>query len=113
LRYYVRLMGLVRRTRKNVTVNMQRTRLKLLKDLESMFDMAKAYATNENTKDKQRQVWVRIMAYIGQVMNSLSKTFDEATVTRDLEELEKMINEAMAKGKGKGTQAAASGSLGS
>jgi ArsR family metal-binding transcriptional regulator len=95
-------MGLVRRTRKNVTVNMQRTRLKLLQDLESMFDMAKAHATNEKTKDKQRQIWLRIMAYIAQVMNSLSKTFDEATVTRDLEELEKMINEAMAKGKDKG-----------
>lgn len=51
----------------------------LLRFRARMFDMAKAYATNENTKDKQRQVWVRIMAYIGQVMNSLSKTLWSAT----------------------------------
>lgn len=52
------------------------------------------------------------MAYIGQVMNSLTKAFDEAAVTRDLEVLEKMINEAVAKGKDKGTETEASGILG-
>jgi hypothetical protein len=82
---------------------MQRVRLKLLADLESMFDMAKAHATDENLKPKQRQIWTRIAAYIGQVMNSLSKAFDEAAVTKDLEKLERMIREAMAKKKDKGT----------
>jgi hypothetical protein len=43
---------------------------------------------------------MRIMAYIGQVMNSISKSFDEAQVTKDLERLEKMIGEAVAKEKG-------------
>jgi len=85
---------------------MQKTRLKLLSDLQAMFDMAKAYAINKETKGKQRQIWMRIMAYIGQVMNSISKSFDEAQVTKDLERLEKLINEAVAKEKGGRTKAA-------
>jgi translation elongation factor P/translation initiation factor 5A len=65
------------------------------------------------TTPRQKQAYMRIMGYIAQVMNSLSKTFDEAMVTKDLEALEKMISEAMAKGKDKGTQRAAQGSSGS
>jgi hypothetical protein len=92
---------------------MQRVRLKLLTELEVMFDMAKAHATDEELKGKQRQIWTRIAAYIGQVMNSLATTFDESAVTKDLEELERMIHEAMAKKKNqrvKTRAAAASGS---
>jgi len=73
-----------------------------------MFDMAKAKAIAENTKDKQRQIWVRIMAYIGQVMNSISKSFDESAITKDLEKLERMINEAVAKEKDSGVNGAGS-----
>jgi DNA-binding protein YbaB len=46
-------------------------------------------------------------------MNSLSKTFDEAMVTKDLEALEKMISEAMAKGKDKGAEGEAKAASGS
>jgi len=81
---------------------MQKTRLKLLADLQDMFNMAKGYAQSKDpaVTPKQRQIWMRIMAYIGQVMNSISKSFDEAQVTKDLERLEKLINEAVAKEKG-------------
>ena len=66
--------------------------------------MAKAFAQNKEKDEKgeqvvapkQRQIWIRIMAYTGQVMNSISKSFDEAQITTDLQKLEKMINEAMA-----------------
>jgi len=112
LRYYGSLIDRARRARKNVELSTQRIRSKLLADLEKMFDMAKAHATDENTTPKQRQIWTRIMAYIGQVMNSLTKAFDEASVTRDLEQLERMMNEAMAKGKDKGTKTEASGPSG-
>lgn len=107
-----RLIIHARRARRNVKVNMQRVRLKLLADLEVMFDMAKTHATNEELKPKQRQIWTRIAAYIGQVMNSLSKTFDEAAITKELEELERMINEAMAKRKTKRTKKRASATSG-
>jgi hypothetical protein len=84
---------------------MQKTRLQLLSDLQAMLDMAKTYATSKETKDKQRQIWIRIMTYIGQVMNSISKSFDAAQVTDDLKRLEKLTNEAVAKEKG-GSEAA-------
>jgi hypothetical protein len=98
----VRPVFVVRRARKTLKVDMQRTRLKLLKDLEKMFDMARGYATSENTKEKQRQIWIRIMTYTGQVMNSISKSFDEVAVTKDLERLERMIREAVAKEEDRG-----------
>jgi ArsR family metal-binding transcriptional regulator len=82
---------------------MQLIRLKLIKDLQVVFDMAKRFAQRKDGKSKddkitvkQRQGWVSIMVYTGQVMNSITKSFDEAQVTKDLERLEKMINEAMA-----------------
>jgi len=105
----VGLLSVARRARKNLAVDMQNTRLKLINDLQAMFNMAKGYATHQDTKDKQRQIWIRIMAYIGQVMNSISKSFDEAAVTRDLEKLESMIHEAMAKEENRGVNAASTG----
>jgi len=78
---------------------MQKTRLKLLNDLQDVFNKAKGYVQSKDPKvtAKQKQIWMRIMAYIGQTMNSISKSFDEAQVTKDLAHLEKLINEAMAK----------------
>ena len=96
-------VSVVGRVKRTLLVDMQRTRLKLLDNLETMFDMAKGYATSQDVSNKQRQMWIRIMAYIGQVMNSLTKSFDEAQITDDLERLEKMIGEAMAKEESKGT----------
>lgn len=81
---------------------MQRLRQKLLVDLENVFNMSKAYAQNKDVTAKQRQIWVRIMVYTGQVINSITKSFDESQVTEDLQKLEKMINEAMAKEKSAG-----------
>ncbi len=83
-------------------------RLKLLRDLEDMFNMSKDFAQSksDDVKPKQRQIWIRIMAYTGQVMNSISKSFDEAQVTKDLERLEKMINEAVAAEKSGASDAA-------
>ena len=87
----------IRRAQRRV-VDMQLIRLKLIKDLRLVFNMAKGFAQSKDDKisAKQRQGWVSIMAYTGQVMNSISKSFDESQVTKDLERLEKMINEAMA-----------------
>ena len=98
----VRPVSVVRRIKKTVNRDMQSLRLKLLKDLEQVFDLAKNYAQDlsEDVSPKQRQIWIRVMAYTGQVMNSLTKSFDEAQVTKDLERLEKLVNEAMAKEKG-------------
>ena len=94
-------MACVRRARKSVESDTQRLRAKLLKKLEAIFNLAED-SVKTATTPRQKQAYMRIMGYIAQVMNSLSKTFDEAMVTKDLEALEKMISEAMAKGKDKG-----------
>jgi hypothetical protein len=79
-------------------------------DSKSTAIMKKALRTPDDKKDmtpKQRQVWARIAAYTAQVMNSLTKSFDESQITQDLKRLETMVNEAMAKEKS-GTAPAAS-----
>jgi len=37
--------------------------------------------------------WMRTAAYIGQVINSISKTYDEASVNAELKKLQKKIGE--------------------
>ena len=59
-----------------------------------MFDIAKNAATNPETKPKHAQIWVRIMAYLSQVMNSVAESYDEAEAMEYLENLERMIHEA-------------------
>ena len=96
-------MNRARRTRRQAEIDTQILRAKLLRQLEEMFDLAKKYSQVAKGF-KQKQLFMRVMAYIAQVMNSLSQSFDEATVTKDLGELERMISEAMAKEKDKGTE---------
>ena len=83
----VRLVSVAKRARKRFEVEMRKAYLQLLSDLQAMLDRAKTYAISKEKKDKQRQIWIRIMTYIGQVMNSISKSFDEAQVTDDLKRL--------------------------
>ena len=104
------LQGRVRQVsfvRRYVVKDMQKLRTKLLNDLEEVFNMARKRARSKDpgTTEKQRQVWIRIMAYTGQVMNSITKSCDEAQITKDLADLEKMLNEAMAKEKTRGSPA--------
>jgi hypothetical protein len=72
---------------------------KALKSLEELFDMAKDFAQNKNLKLKQRQMWVRVAAYISQVMSSIADGFDERQIDIQLDELERLIHEAKAKTK--------------
>ena len=59
-----------------------------------MFELAKQMAVAEDVNERQAQHWIRIMGYIGQVINSLAKSFDEAKALDYLEKLEKMVREA-------------------
>ncbi len=91
------LGGFLRKARsvKNqVKKDTQELRQKLLTELEAMFDIAKKAASDPQTKPKQAQIWVRIMGYLGQVMNSISESFDEAKALEYFENLERMIREA-------------------
>ena len=80
----------------------QKTRAKLIESLEKMFKMAEGFVKDKKLEPEQRQIWSRIAAYIGQVINSLTKSFDEAKVSKQLDRLERMIRE----GSGEEVQAA-------
>lgn len=82
------------RSKRRIKNDTQQLRENLLEDLKQMFALAKKMANDKETKAKQIQQWIRIMDYIGQVINSLSKSFEEAKALEHLERLEKMINEA-------------------
>ena len=101
--------------RKEVEVETQIMREKALKRLEELFNLAASLAKGkvktqtENGKKlvvtlPQRQKWAHVAAYIAQVMNSIATRFDERQIDVDLDELERLINEAKAKAKGKKTK---------
>lgn len=87
-------MRIVRRVRKRVKIDTQNLRIDVLEDLKNMFQTAKENATAEGVEEKQAQHWIRIMGYIGQVINSLAKSIDEAKALKYLENLERMIRES-------------------
>jgi len=95
----------VYRIKAMVKVDTQKIRENLLQNLQELFTLAKKQAQNNKLTLPQRQKWVRVASYVAQVMNSLTKSFDEAQITKDLEKLEKMINEAMATEKTRGLKA--------
>jgi ArsR family metal-binding transcriptional regulator len=85
--------------RRIAKVDTQKIRENMLQNLQELFTLAKDQAQNKKLALPQRQKWVRAASYVAQVINSLTKSFDEAKITKDLEKLEKLINEAMAKEK--------------
>jgi ArsR family metal-binding transcriptional regulator len=66
----------------------------LIQALKNMFEMAEKLAKTEGASPKEIQHWIRVSGYIGQVINSLTKSFDEAKALESLENLERMIREA-------------------
>jgi len=84
-------------TRKRIENDTQKLRRDIMEDLKQMFTIAKQMATAEDSEPKQTQHWIRVMGYIGQVVNSLAKSFDETKALEQIERIEKMINEADAK----------------
>ncbi|MBC7131253.1 hypothetical protein H5T51_08625 [Candidatus Bathyarchaeota archaeon] len=90
---YSVILQKTRRARRKLERDTQQLRLKLLQQFEEMFDYCRqAVQTASSTLEKQN--WIRIMGYIGQVMNSISETFDEVKAIEYLRNLERMIREA-------------------
>jgi hypothetical protein len=87
-------LHIARIARKRVEIDTQKIRTELLEELKKMFKIAKEMATAEGAEEKQVQNWIRIMGYIGQVMNSLAKSLDEAKAMQYLENLERMVHES-------------------
>lgn len=93
------IINRVQKIKRIFKVNTQKIRENLLTKLYELFVLAQGQAKNDRLELQDRQEWLRIAAYCGQVINGLTKSFDEAKITKDLEKLEKLINEAMAKEK--------------
>jgi len=102
------LLHYVVKLRRYVKIDTQRMRGKSLRALEEMFVMAKGLAKNKEVDLLIRQKWAQVAAYIAQVMNSVARGFDERGIDVQLDELERLVNEAKAKGKTKRSDGAAS-----
>jgi len=101
--------------KETIKVDTQNIRGKTLNSLQELFDLAVALAKgrvktqNEDGVPvkvtlKQRQMWARVAAYIAQIMNSVASGFDERQIDVQLDELERLVNEAKAKGKAGNTE---------
>jgi hypothetical protein len=73
-------------------VDTQRVRFELILELKTLEEMAQQKAIDERCAD-YKLVWVRVAAYVGQVINSISKTYDEASVDAELKNLKKQVEE--------------------
>jgi len=98
--------------RRIARVDTQKIRRKALLRLQEIFDVASAFARGEieRVKEgaqekavtlKQRQMWARIAAYTAQIMNTVADGIDERQIDKDLDKLEKMVDEAKAKSEAK------------
>jgi len=86
-------------------VNSQTIRAKLLRQLDALFNLAYSIAKGEvkrlrddegkeySVTPGQRQKWARLATYTAQVMQNLSKGFDEKEFQTDLKKLERMVDE--------------------
>ena len=78
-------------------VHTQQLRGKLLKSLEELYDLAYDLARNRNIDLSVRNRWARVAAYCAQTIECIAKGFDERQLDEDLNELERLVNEAKSK----------------
>ena|GEM_PF-2012661 len=72
----------------------QRIRSQLIQELRSLLEIATEQALETGgKKPAERQNWVRLAAYISQVINNISKTYDITQIKTELEQLRKTIGE--------------------
>ena len=73
-------------------LNTQRVRFELIFELKALAEMAQEKAIDTVSPDSKRD-WMRAAAYISQVINSISKTYDEASIDTELKQLQNKIEE--------------------
>jgi len=89
----------IRKLRARVKLDTQQLRYNVINKLTDLFNAASGMAKSRGLDLKDRQEWTRIAGYIAQTIESISKGYDEKQIDHDLASLEKMIDEARAKGK--------------
>ena len=76
-------------------IKTQDIRVTLINELTSLFKTARDMA--HSAEGEGRQAWMRVCAYIAQVINSLANSYDEVRFNKQMSELEQMIEEARRK----------------
>jgi hypothetical protein len=76
------------------SLDMQNVRFHLILELRALAETAQQKAIDTHpAKDDVKQNWIRLTAYIGQVINTIGKTYEEIKTDEDLKTLENMIKE--------------------
>jgi hypothetical protein len=94
--------------RRRFKVDTQQMRLRTIRQLEELFYMASSFARGEQRWErvggkgepmemKQRQMWARVAAYIAEIVTTVTAKYDEREIDKELDELERLVNEASAK----------------
>jgi hypothetical protein len=95
----------IKTIRNEVKAETQRLREKTLDKLEEIFNVAAKAARGEIRHQRingkmtpirldQRKRWVRVAEHIAKTMNSIASNIDEKEIHAQLNELERLINEA-------------------
>jgi hypothetical protein len=80
------------------SLDMQNVRFHLILELRALAEMAQQKAIDAHpAKDDVKQNWSRLATYIGQVINTIGKTYEEVKTDEDLKELENLIKEVAQK----------------
>jgi hypothetical protein len=84
----------IARIQDRFNLDTQKVRFELILQLKALAELAQQNAIDtHHASVDAKQNWARIAAYTSQVINSISKTFDEVQVDERLNELERMITE--------------------
>jgi len=77
------------------SLDMQNVRFQLIFDLKALAELAQQKAIDVHPqKEEVKQSWIRLAAYLGQVINGIGKTFEEVKLDEDLKELEDLVKKA-------------------
>jgi Spy/CpxP family protein refolding chaperone len=77
---------------------LKKIRFELILELKALAEQAQQKAIDTHpSKVETKQNWSRLAAYISQVINGIGKTYDEAKINAELDELENLIKEVKEK----------------
>ncbi len=72
----------------------QHIRAQLIIDLKNLLEIAMEQALSTGgRKTKERQTWAKLAAYITQIINGITKTYDVTQIKTELEDLRKTIGD--------------------
>jgi len=96
----VMLIRRLNQTRRIFQLDTQNIRVKLIRRLEELFNLAQANAKAQRLELPQREKWAKVATFIAQTINSLTQAFDERAFDENLKKLETLIEQAKAKAAG-------------